>query len=40
MKLYLFYFKDSEWVQPVIADSAREARKLGYSEWCMEGEIL
>ncbi len=30
MKLYLFYFKDNdaEWVEPVIAYSAREARKL------------
>lgn len=40
--LYLFYFKDNqcEWVQPVIADSAREAKKLGYKEWCMEDEYI
>lgn len=35
LKLYVFYFKDNEtdWVQPVIANSAREAKNLGYKEW-------
>lgn len=42
LKLYVFYFKDNEieWVQPIIANSAREAKKLGYQEWFLYDDYI